>query len=44
MGYMAATVKRSTKVKRKRIKVYYDVTAASHTLFNLSNMIFMILK
>ena len=27
MGYMAATVKRSTKVKKKKIKVYYDVTA-----------------
>ena len=24
---MAATVKRSTKVKKKKIKVYYDVTA-----------------
>ena len=27
MGYMAATVKRSTKIKKKKIKLYYDVTA-----------------
>ena len=26
MGYMAATVKRSTKIKKKKIKLYYDVT------------------
>ena len=26
MGYMAATVKRSTKTKKKKIKLYYDVT------------------
>ena len=27
MGYMAATVKRSTKIKKKKIKLYYEVTA-----------------
>lgn len=27
MGYMAATVKRSTKTKKKKIKLYYDVIA-----------------
>uniref|UniRef100_UPI0026708619 translocation and assembly module lipoprotein TamL n=1 Tax=uncultured Bacteroides sp. TaxID=162156 RepID=UPI0026708619 len=27
MGYMAATVKRSVKVKKKKLKLYYDVTA-----------------
>lgn len=26
MGYMAATVKRTTKTKKKKIKIYYDVT------------------
>lgn len=27
MGYMSATVKRTTKTKKKKIKIYYDVTA-----------------
>lgn len=26
MGYMAATVERSTKIKKKKIKQYFDVT------------------
>lgn len=26
MGYMAATVKRSTKIKKKKIKLFYDIT------------------
>ena len=45
MGYMAATVKRSTKVKKKKIKVYYDVTARQAIRCSIyQNMIFMILK
>ena len=34
MGYMAATVKRSTKIKKKKIKLYYEVTAGDPYIVN----------
>lgn len=44
LGYMGASVKRTTKTKKKKLKLFYEITSGKPYIVRTLNMIFLIRK